>query len=81
MLAPKVIPGLTSAMKKVVGSAVRGGYLAALKTRETVAEAKEQIEDILSALPRGHQYTWVTNAMGNRKLDKSPPPSKIAVTC
>src|SRR5215471_5618039 len=48
MLAPKLFPGLAHAMKPVVRSAIRGGYTAALKTQELVAEAKEQVEDIVA---------------------------------
>jgi hypothetical protein len=48
MLAPKLIPGLADAMKPVVRTAIRSGYLAAMKTREVVAEAKEQVEDIVA---------------------------------
>lgn len=48
MLAPKLIPGFASAMKPVVRTAIRGGYNAAMKTREVVAEAREQVEDIVA---------------------------------
>lgn len=48
MLAPKLFPGLTGAMRPVVRSAVRGGYYAAMKAQEVVSEATEQVEDLIA---------------------------------
>jgi Protein of unknown function (DUF5132) len=62
MLAPKLIPGLTGAMRPVVRSAVKGGYLAAMKTREVLAEAKEEVEDIIAEV-RAEQE--MTSSAGN----------------
>src|SRR5215510_7015520 len=56
MLAPKLIPGLKDAMKPVVRTAIRSVYTAAMKTREAVAEAKEQFEDIVAEV-RAEQET------------------------
>jgi hypothetical protein len=35
-------------MSPLVRTAIRGGYSAALKTKEAVAEAREQVEDIVA---------------------------------
>ena len=55
MLAPKLIPGLTDAMRPVVRSAIRGGYSAATKTREAIAEAREQVADIVAEVRAEHE--------------------------
>jgi len=48
MLLPKLVPGFAAAMRPVVRTAIRGGYSAALKTKEAIAEAREQVEDIVA---------------------------------
>jgi hypothetical protein len=68
MLVPKLIPGFTDAMKPVVRTAIRGGYNAAVRTREAVTEAKEQVEDII-AEARAEQVMDAATA-------KQPPASR-----
>lgn len=46
--APKYLPRLGSAMSPIFRSAVRGVYMAGRKTREIVAEAQEQVNDIVA---------------------------------
>lgn len=46
--APKYLPRLGSAMAPLFRSAVRGVYMAGRKTREMVAEAQEQVNDIVA---------------------------------
>ena len=46
--APKYLPRLGSAMAPIFRSAVRGVYMAGRKTREIVAEAQEQVNDIVA---------------------------------
>lgn len=46
--APKYLPRLGSAMTPIFRSAVRGVYMAGRKTREIVAEAQEQVNDIVA---------------------------------
>jgi hypothetical protein len=48
LLAPKVLPVLGTAVRPLVRTAVRAGYLAAMETRELVAEAAEQMQDIVA---------------------------------
>ncbi|SJZ53772.1 hypothetical protein SAMN02745126_01537 [Enhydrobacter aerosaccus] len=48
MLAPKYVPKMGSALAPVFRSSVRGVYKFGQKTREVVAEAKEQVNDIVA---------------------------------
>lgn len=48
MLAPNLVPKIGGALRPVVKSAVRAGYNVAAKTRESVAEASEQFQDIVA---------------------------------
>jgi len=47
-LAPKVLPRLGTSMQPMIKSAVRGAYKFGRKTRETMAEAQEQVHDIVA---------------------------------
>jgi hypothetical protein len=46
MLAPKLLPSVGVAVRPLVKTAVRLGYATAVQTKELVAEASEQIQDI-----------------------------------
>ena len=48
MLAPKYVPKVAEALTPVVRSSVRGAYQLGQKTREMMAEAKEQVQDIVA---------------------------------
>ena len=48
MLAPKYVPKLGAALTPMFKSTVRGAYKFGQKTREVVAEAKEQVHDIVA---------------------------------
>jgi hypothetical protein len=48
MLAPKYVPKLGAAVTPIFRSSVRGVYKFGQKTREVVAEAKEQVNDIVA---------------------------------
>src|SRR5271169_4219739 len=48
MLAPKYVPKVAEAMTPMVRSSVRGAYKLGQKTREMMAEAKEQVQDIVA---------------------------------
>jgi hypothetical protein len=48
LLAPKILPVLGPAVRPLVRTAVRAGYSAAMETRELVAEATEQMQDIVA---------------------------------
>jgi hypothetical protein len=72
MLAPKLIPGLADAMKPVVRTAIRGGYLAAMKTCEVVSEAKEQVEDIVAEVRAEQEIGSTTEHSQSNKRSASP---------
>ena len=48
MLVPKYLPRLGGAVSPLVKSTVRGAYKMGQKTREMVAEAQEQMHDIVA---------------------------------
>ena len=48
MLAPKYVPKVGAALTPMFKSTVRGAYKFSQKTREMVAEAKEQVNDIVA---------------------------------
>jgi Protein of unknown function (DUF5132) len=48
MLAPKYVPKVGSALTPMFRSTVRGAYKLGQKTKEMVAEAKEQVHDIVA---------------------------------
>jgi hypothetical protein len=47
-LAPKYAPKLTEGLRPLFKSTVRGAYKLAQKTREAVAEAGEQVQDLMA---------------------------------
>ena len=46
IVAPKVIPGLESAVRPILKAAIKSGLVLAEKTMEFFAEAKESFEDM-----------------------------------
>jgi hypothetical protein len=48
MLAPKYVPKMGATLNPLFKSTVRGAYKFGRKTREMVAEAKEQVHDIVA---------------------------------
>src|SRR5689334_3898496 len=48
MLAPNLLPKIGNGLRPLVKGAVRAGYNVASKARETVAEAGEQLQDIVA---------------------------------
>lgn len=58
--APKYLPRLGSAMTPIFRSAVRGVYMAGRKTREIVAEAQEQVNDIVAEIDSEDQHAAET---------------------
>jgi hypothetical protein len=48
MLAPRYVPRMGAALTPMFRSSVRGVYKFGQKTREVVAEAKEQVNDIVA---------------------------------
>jgi hypothetical protein len=62
MLAPKYVPKMGTALGPMFKSTVRGAYKFGQKTREMVAEAKEQVQDIVAEV--------------HAERDVSKPPAK-----
>jgi len=60
--APKYLPRLGSAMTPLFRSAVRGVYMAGRKTREIVAEAQEQVNDIVAEIDSEDQHAAEADA-------------------
>jgi hypothetical protein len=54
--APKYLPQVGSAIAPIFRSAVRGVYMAGRKTRELVAEAQEQVNDIVAEIDSETQH-------------------------
>jgi hypothetical protein len=48
VLAPDLLPKIGRAIRPLVKGAVRAGYVVADRTRETVAEAGEHLQDIMA---------------------------------
>ena len=48
MMAPNLVPKIGQGLRPLIKGAVRAGYSVAERTRETVAEASEQLQDIVA---------------------------------
>lgn len=46
MLAPKLLPGLGNSLRPLMKTAMRAGYATFEKTKEMIAEAGEQLQDV-----------------------------------
>lgn len=55
LLAPKILPRLGLAVRPLMRSAVRAGYATAVATREMVAEAGEQVQDMVAEARAGQE--------------------------
>jgi hypothetical protein len=53
-LAAAFIPGLGPRMRPLIKSTIRAGYSAVQKTREMVAEASEQMQDVMAEARNEH---------------------------
>lgn len=70
MLAPKYVPKVGTALTPMFRSSVRGAYKLGQRTREFVAEAKEQVHDIVAEV---HAEKDVPPAAA--KAGTEPPPA------
>lgn len=57
MLAPKVLPAVGGVFRPLLKGIVRAGYGVATTVREAVAEAGEQVEDIVAEAKAEQQHT------------------------
>ena len=62
VLAPDLLPRIGSGLRPLLKSAVRAGYSIAEKTRETVAEAGEQFQDIVAEVRSEQESAPATQA-------------------
>ncbi len=65
MLAPRYVPKMGAALSPMFKSTVRGAYKFGRKTREMVAEAKEQVHDIVAEVhAEGDAAKSTVNSVG-----------------
>jgi hypothetical protein len=48
MLLPKLLPGVADMFRPLVKTTIRAGYTTAVKAREMLAEASEQVQDMVA---------------------------------
>lgn len=72
MLAPRVLPTLGTALRPLVKTVVRAGYATAVSTREMVAEAGEQVQDMVAEAraEQGNGRPAVRHRRGGRQSTK-----------
>ncbi len=56
LLAPKILPGLGGILRPVVKGVVKAGYAASMTVREAVAEAGENMQDIVAEARAEYEY-------------------------
>ncbi len=61
MVAPNLLPRMGNALRPFLKSAVRAGYTIVEKTKETVSEASEQMQDIVAEVRSEHGTITPTN--------------------
>ena len=60
MLAPRYVPKVGAVLTPMLRSSVRGAYKLGQKTSEMMAEAKEQVQDIVAEVDAESQITKPT---------------------
>ena len=55
VLAPKILPALGSMFRPIVKGVVKAGYSAAMSVREVMAEAGEEMEDMVAEARAEHE--------------------------
>ncbi len=69
-LAPKYAPKLTEGLRPLFKSTVRGAYKVVQKTREAVAEAGEQVQDLMAEARLEEKQEAAAS-----KANAEPPPA------
>jgi hypothetical protein len=87
MAAPNLVPRLGRGIRPLVRTAVRTGYLATQRTREWIAEAGEQIEDMVAEArasvteePSGKADTKAQKQVSGSKSGRPPGGSEQSPT-
>jgi hypothetical protein len=78
MLAPKYAPNISAAIGPMFRSSVRGLYKFGQKTNEMVAEAKEQVQDIVAEVKAEQESKAEEEAKAEEHTTASPEPGKPA---
>ena len=68
-LGPKLLPAVGGLLRPVVKTAVRAGYATAVATRGVVAEAGEQVQDMIA---EARSETVVTRKPATKKRARKP---------
>jgi hypothetical protein len=74
MLIPDLLPRLGNGIRPLVKEAVRAGYAVTERTKETVAEASEQFQDIVAEV-RSEQNQPQTSHMSGSSSGEAPQPA------
>jgi Protein of unknown function (DUF5132) len=74
-LGPKLLPAVGSLLRPVVKTAVRAGYATAVATRGVVAEAGEQVQDMIA---EARADTAVTRKPATKKATSRKPKKRQA---
>ena len=74
-LGPKLLPAVGSLLRPVVKTAVRAGYVAALTTRGVIAEAGEQVQDMVA---EARADTEVNRKPSTKKRARKPRKKQAA---
>jgi hypothetical protein len=76
MLAPRILPSVGFALRPLVKTAVKAGYSATMSTRELVAEAGEQVQDLVAEVKSEQEAT--KRATSSRKRTTRTPKASRA---
>jgi len=77
-LGPKLLPAVGSLLRPVVKTAVRAGYATAVATRGVVAEAGEQVQDMIAEARADTAVARKPNTKKRRAARKLPRKLKAA---
>ncbi|HSU32942.1 MAG TPA: DUF5132 domain-containing protein [Bryobacteraceae bacterium] len=73
MLVPDLLPRLGNGIRPLVKGAVRAGYSVAERTKETVAEASEQLQDIVAEVRSEQNQPQTSQAPTSSSGEASQP--------
>ncbi len=69
LLAPKILPGLGGMLRPMVKGVVKAGYAASMTVREAVAEAGENMQDIVAEARAEYEYHNGHTQAGERRQE------------
>ncbi len=73
LLAPKILPGLGGMLRPMVKGVVKAGYAATMTVREAVAEAGENMQDIVAEARAEYEYHNGPPQSGERQGEGREP--------